>query len=68
MMKIIASTALIESELKATQDGTKNGRNRYMQGNTKHIDKNTKPCSSFVLEPGDVLVLEGAALRSRMHP
>ena len=54
----------LESELKATQDGTKNGRNRYMQGNTKHIDKNTKPCSSFVLEPGDVLVLEGAALRS----
>jgi len=51
----------LESELKATQDGTKNGRNRYMQGNTKHIDKNTKPCSSFVLEPGDVLVLESGS-------
>jgi hypothetical protein len=35
----------LESELKATQDGAKNGRNRYayIQGNTKHIDKDTKP-------------------------
>jgi hypothetical protein len=40
----------LESELKATQDGVKSGRNRYMQGNTKHIDKDIKPCSSFVLE------------------
>jgi hypothetical protein len=51
----------LESELKATQDGTKNGRNRYMQGRSKHIDKDTKPYSSFVLEPGDVLVLESGS-------
>ena len=51
----------LESELKAKQDGTKNGRSRYMQGNTKHIDKDTKPYSPFVLEPGDVLVLESGS-------
>jgi hypothetical protein len=51
----------LESELKATQDGVKSGRNRYMQGNTKHIDKDTKPYSSFLLEPGGVLVLESGS-------
>jgi hypothetical protein len=51
----------LESELKATQDGAKNGRNRYIRGNTKHIDKDIKSYSSFVLEPGDVLVLESGS-------